>query len=122
MNQPAGVVHKGEVVWSQQDIARAGGVGVVEALRKGMKGYAHGGVVSIMPQVNAAMANMPSGGRGLTQVFQVNAQGAIMAEGLVSELKASGAQMAMQAGITAYGRAKADTMSDLSRRQEYSVR
>lgn len=35
MTQPAGVVHKGEVVWSQADIAAAGGVGAVEAMRKG---------------------------------------------------------------------------------------
>ncbi len=34
-NQPAGVVHRGEVVWSQSDIARAGGVAAVEALRRG---------------------------------------------------------------------------------------
>lgn len=32
---PAGIVHKGEVVWSQADIKRAGGVANVEALRKG---------------------------------------------------------------------------------------
>lgn len=42
--QPAGIVHKGEVVWSQADVARAGGVGAVEALRKG---YANGGAVGI---------------------------------------------------------------------------
>jgi hypothetical protein len=34
-NQPAGVVHKGEVVWSQADVKRAGGVGAVEAMRAG---------------------------------------------------------------------------------------
>lgn len=45
VNQPAGVVHKGEVVWSQSDIARAGGVATVEAMRKGAQGYAAGGVV-----------------------------------------------------------------------------
>lgn len=33
--QPAGVVHKGEVVFSQSDVARAGGVAAVEAMRKG---------------------------------------------------------------------------------------
>jgi len=43
--EPAGIVHRGEVVWSQQDIARAGGVATVEAMRKGHKGYADGGVV-----------------------------------------------------------------------------
>jgi hypothetical protein len=32
---PAGIVHKGEVVWSQSDIAKWGGVGAVEAMRKG---------------------------------------------------------------------------------------
>ncbi|WP_267550084.1 phage tail length tape measure family protein [Rhizobium rhizogenes] len=42
---PAGLVHAGEVVWSQKDIARAGGVGVVEAMRLGRRGYADGGVV-----------------------------------------------------------------------------
>jgi uncharacterized small protein (DUF1192 family) len=33
--QAAGIVHKGEVVWSQADVQRAGGVGAVEAMRAG---------------------------------------------------------------------------------------
>jgi tape measure domain-containing protein len=45
VKQPAGVVHKGEVVWSQRDVARAGGVGAVEAMRLGYRGYADGGFV-----------------------------------------------------------------------------
>lgn len=45
--EPAGVVHRGEVVWSQTDVARAGGVAVVEALRKGLGGYASGGAVGV---------------------------------------------------------------------------
>lgn len=32
--QPAGIVHKGEVVWSQEDIKRWGGVGLVEKMRR----------------------------------------------------------------------------------------
>ncbi|EPI4636948.1 tape measure protein [Acinetobacter baumannii] len=32
--QPAGIVHKGEIVWSQEDIKRWGGVGLVERMRK----------------------------------------------------------------------------------------
>ncbi|HCS07721.1 MAG TPA: hypothetical protein DIW67_11365 [Pseudomonas sp.] len=35
VNEVAGPVHKGEVVWSQKDIQRFGGVAAVEALRKG---------------------------------------------------------------------------------------
>ena len=42
--QPAGVVHKGEVVWSQADVARWGGPGVVEAMRR-WRGYDKGGFV-----------------------------------------------------------------------------
>lgn len=41
-NDPAGIVHKNEVVWSQGDIQNAGGVGNVEAMRRGAGG---GGLV-----------------------------------------------------------------------------
>lgn len=34
-DDPAGIVHKGEVVWSQDDVSRAGGVAAVEAMRRG---------------------------------------------------------------------------------------
>lgn len=62
-NQPAGVVHKGEVVWSQNDVRRAGGVGVVEAMRHGRRGYASGGVVlpSSMPTKAPTLPRMSSG-------------------------------------------------------------
>lgn len=34
-NDPAGIVHRGEVVWSQADIARVGGVAAADAIRRG---------------------------------------------------------------------------------------
>ena len=48
--QPAGVVHKGEVVWSQADVALAGGPSRVDSMRptyksRRLKGYADGGAV-----------------------------------------------------------------------------
>jgi len=49
VNQVAGYVHAGEVVFSQRDVARAGGVGSVEAIR--LRGYADGGLVH--PLTNA---------------------------------------------------------------------
>ncbi|HDZ9246588.1 TPA: phage tail tape measure protein [Vibrio cholerae] len=65
--EPAGIVHKGEVVWSQDDINRAGGVGIVEALRKGalnfkegLKGYADGGVVGMVPALAGATSSYSS--------------------------------------------------------------
>ena len=48
--EAAGIVHKGEVVLSQSDIARLGGVSSVEDIRNGRKrGYADGGTVGGMP-------------------------------------------------------------------------
>jgi len=41
-NAVAGLVHRGEVVWSQADVARAGGVGMAEALRRGAVPVARG--------------------------------------------------------------------------------
>lgn len=61
--EPAGVVHKGEVVWSQEDVSRAGGVGVVEAMRKGLAGYANGGAVA------ADFTRMPAGAIGTANQF-----------------------------------------------------
>lgn len=43
--EPAGIVHRGEVVWSQGDVARVGGVAVAEAIRRGLPGYSAGGSV-----------------------------------------------------------------------------
>lgn len=62
-HEPAGVVHKGEVVFSQDDVRRAGGVGIVEAMRHGLAGYADGGAVA-MPSLSRGHfpANGNSGG------------------------------------------------------------
>lgn len=58
--KPAGIVHKGEVVWSQEDVARNGGVAVVDAMRRGRRGYDDGGLVGAtlpaMPAIRAASA------------------------------------------------------------------
>jgi len=47
--QPAGVVHRGEVVFSQEDVRQLGGAMVVDAMRptSGLKGYANGGIVGL---------------------------------------------------------------------------
>lgn len=66
--EPAGIVHKGEVVWSQADIARAGGVGIVEAMRRGVRAFADGGVVGggapamgVLGGINVNVRNAPQG-------------------------------------------------------------
>lgn len=43
VNEPAGIVHRGEVVWSQDDVRRFGGVQAVEGLRTGNVAPTRGG-------------------------------------------------------------------------------
>ncbi|WP_457587285.1 phage tail length tape measure family protein [Ensifer canadensis] len=84
---PAGFVHKGEVVFSQEDVARNGGVAAVEAIR--LRGYAEGGAVAVDPIMSAprlaqaANQNIgASGGRDIrfhfTQALDVDDSGALI--------------------------------------------
>jgi len=62
--QPAGVVHKGEYVFDQDAVRAAGGPAALEAMRRGLKGFANGGYVGAMP----ALPSLPkaSGGMNIT--------------------------------------------------------
>jgi hypothetical protein len=55
--QAAGVVHRGEVVFSQADVARHGGPAAVDAIRLGRRGYADGGIVD--GRAGPANSNQP---------------------------------------------------------------
>lgn len=70
---PAGIVHRGEVVWSQEDIRAWGGVGVVESLRK-HRGYADGGIVAA-PSLQVPTMQMP-----MIQAPQLNDNAAQIAQ------------------------------------------
>lgn len=56
--EPAGTVHKGEIVWSQADIQAHGGVAAVEALRvnRSLPQYSAGGYVSAASTGSSAVA------------------------------------------------------------------
>jgi len=96
--EPAGIVHKGEVVWSQADIARAGGVGIVEAMRRGVRAYADGGVVGggapamgVLGGINVNVGNAP---QGTTASASRNASGGFDIEVMLGEVdKYLGAQV-----------------------------
>lgn len=59
--EPAGVVHKGEVVWSQADVERAGGPEVVDRMRptyrRDLTPYAVGGIVGNETRIAAGRAS-----------------------------------------------------------------
>lgn len=69
-NKPAGIVHAGEVVWSQDDIRKAGGVAAVEAMRKGVGGMAVPAAIQVptMPR----LANMGGGGGTINAPVNIN--------------------------------------------------
>lgn len=62
--EPAGVVHAGEVVWSQRDVAAVGGPTVANSMRPTFKGYHDGGLVTrgLSPDngILAAIRAMPN--------------------------------------------------------------
>lgn len=62
VNDPAGIVHKGEVVWSQADIRRFGGVSAVEGLRTG----------NVTPITSARIAGGSQGQSGTAAGIQQN--------------------------------------------------
>ncbi len=105
VHQPAGVVHKGEVVWSQRDVARAGGVEVVEAMRKGLKGYDSGGAVATpvgsgmaAGAINVRVMNAPA---GTTASASRNSQGGFDIEVLLGQVDSYiGGQVANGQGST----------------------
>jgi lambda family phage tail tape measure protein len=65
--EPAGVVHKGEYVFDQAAVRAAGGPAVLDAMRRGLKGYASGGLVG--PASIPQMALPRSGNQGLRVVL-----------------------------------------------------
>ncbi|WP_425963865.1 phage tail length tape measure family protein [Rhizobium nepotum] len=100
--QPAGTVHKGEVVWSQADVARAGGVGAVEALRKG---YANGGAVGV------SVPTIPSLRPANDNAVQVNYAPVIDARGADAEAVARLERVVAKQGAEMQGRVEAAVRS-----------
>ncbi|MCA4960994.1 tape measure protein [Pseudomonas sp. Y24-6] len=80
VNQPAGIVHKGEVVWSQADINRSGGVAAVEAMRRG----------DAMPAGISASGSKSSSGATGTSGAQVQPAAAPMTVQLVEDASKAG--------------------------------
>lgn len=77
--EPAGVVHRGEVVWSQADVGRWGGAAMVDAMRRS-RGFADGGIVGpiVTPKIPMARPAGMASGTNVTHAptFNVDARGA----------------------------------------------
>lgn len=81
--QPAGVVHKGEFVFDKAAVAAAGGPAAMEAMRRGLKGYANGGFVGAAPSIAPptlpkldAMTNQNAPALTIAPSYNIDARGA----------------------------------------------
>lgn len=73
--QPAGVVHRGEYVFDQESVKAAGGPAALDAMRRGLRGYAGGGYVSPnVPALPAMLARQTS--PAITYAPVIDARGA----------------------------------------------
>lgn len=103
VNTPAGVVHAGEIVFSQADIRALGGVANVEALRTGrIRGYAAGGMVGALsaPALPSRRAPRGDGGVGSITIDVRGAQGNREVQAMV----AAGMRQAVETATSVMGR------------------
>lgn len=83
-NQPAGLAHKGEVIFDQPAVSRLG-VPFLEALRRGkIPGYRQGGLVGLQA---LALPSVASLGRSARSDVYVDARGAMIWEGEMQRIK-----------------------------------
>lgn len=119
--EPRGIVHAGEVVWSQRDVARAGGVHVVEGMRLGYRGYDSGGVVGVTPLPPVAQAAANSNRQGNSQgdgprsaTFRISLEGA-RGDREIEDAAYRGMQMALQE----YNEALPDRVAEINQKPEW---
>lgn len=111
---PAGIVHRGEIVWSQADIARWGGVQAVEKLRLAPRGYSDGGVVggsvgrAAMAAANSNTASRPAAN------FNISLDGA-RGDREIEEA----ARRGMESALRAYDAQLPDRMSEIEDRKRW---
>lgn len=111
VHQPAGVVHKGEVVWSQRDVARVGGPAAADAIRRGVAGYAQGGVVGVAPVMpSLAKPSSLTADTSRPVDITVNVEGANGDQHLISLV-----QTGVAAGLSNYDRALPDRISQINK-------
>ncbi len=120
--EPAGVVHRGEFVFSKQAVSRIG-VARLQALHSGLKGYAEGGPVGIsLPSFAPAIGGLAAVGAGRSaEPIVFDMRGAFVPEAFMREVE----QKVAAGEARAYGRAMNDapklTMSQTARQQRQAV-
>ncbi|MCA2372199.1 phage tail tape measure protein [Agrobacterium genomosp. 3 str. CIP 111-78] len=107
---PAGIVHKGEYVFDADAVKKAGGPGVLEALRSRLKGYANGGSVGVPLPTFPTLAGVRPQQNFEPATFLIDVRGAT-GNSEIQEMVAAGVSQ----GISAYDKQMPDRVQQINR-------
>lgn len=107
---PAGIVHKGEYVFDADAVKKAGGPGVLEALRSRLKGYANGGSVGVPLLTFPTLAGVRPQQNSEPATFLIDVRGAT-GNSEIQEMVAAGVSQ----GIAAYDKQMPDRVQQINR-------
>lgn len=107
---PAGIVHKGEYVFDADAVKKAGGPGVLEALRSRLKGYANGGSVGVPLPTFPTLAGVRTQQSSEPATFVIDVRGAT-GNSEIQEMVAAGVSQ----GIAAYDKQMPDRVQQINR-------
>lgn len=72
-HEPAGVVHKGEFVFSKRSVERIGAVNLGRLHGEALRGYSGGGMVGLPEALQSASGGLPMASGGMSQPITINA-------------------------------------------------
>lgn len=115
--QPAGEVHKGEYVFDQDSVRAAGGPSALDELRRRLRGYSNGGLVSDVPP--PPLPSLRSGGVSDGSTAQASSQPLTVVVDVrgatgnseIQEMVAAGVQQ----GIAVYDKQMPDRVQQINR-------
>lgn len=117
--EPAGVVHRGEYVFSQEAVRRIGAARL-DAMHNNLKGYSAGGLVGLsMPAMSMSGSAAPSRQAPAAPYFDL--RGAVMTQDLVNQMNAIGAQAESRANTWATKNVPGLTQSKTAKQQTHQI-
>lgn len=117
--EPAGVVHRGEYVFSQEAVRRIGAARL-DAMHNNLKGYSAGGLVGLsLPALSVSGSSAPPRQAPAAPYFDL--RGAVMTQDLVNQMNAIGAQAESRANTWATKNVPGLTQSKTAKQQTHQI-
>lgn len=114
-HEPAGIVHRGEYVFSQEVVKRIGAMRL-EAMHQNLKGFSSGGLVGM----SLPALSLPGGGGSVAKPQRVYVEVGVNDDRFNAYVDGRSAPMAMQAGQAALSGARSQVPADIARNDRYT--